>query len=44
MLFKNFGVTRHGRVLFYDYDEICYMTEVNFRDIPPPLSGGRAGQ
>ncbi len=21
---------------FYDYDEICYMTEVNFRDIPPP--------
>lgn len=36
MLFKNFGVTRHGRVVFYDYDEICYMTEVNFRDIPPP--------
>lgn len=34
MLFKNFGVTRHGRVVFYDYDEICYMTEVNFRDIP----------
>lgn len=36
MLFKNFGVTRHGRVIFYDYDEICYMTECNFRDIPPP--------
>lgn len=36
MLFKNFGVTRHGRVVFYDYDEICYMTEVNFCDIPPP--------
>ncbi|WP_237387732.1 bifunctional isocitrate dehydrogenase kinase/phosphatase [Xenorhabdus sp. Sc-CR9] len=36
MLFKNFGVTRHGRVIFYDYDEICYMTEVNFRNIPPP--------
>ncbi|EIL6205002.1 TPA: bifunctional isocitrate dehydrogenase kinase/phosphatase [Escherichia coli] len=36
MLFKNFGVTRHGRVVFYDYDEIFYMTEVNFRDIPPP--------
>lgn len=34
MLFKNFGVTRHGRVVFYDYDEICYMTEVNFRRIP----------
>lgn len=36
MLYKNFGVTRHGRVVFYDYDEICYMTEVNFRDIPEP--------
>ncbi|EZK26763.1 isocitrate dehydrogenase kinase/phosphatase [Escherichia coli 2-005-03_S1_C2] len=36
MLFKNFGVTRHGRVVFFDYDEIFYMTEVNFRDIPPP--------
>lgn len=36
MLFKNFGVTRHERVVFYDYDEICLMTEVNFRDIPPP--------
>ncbi|EJD6509483.1 MULTISPECIES: bifunctional isocitrate dehydrogenase kinase/phosphatase [Providencia] len=37
MLFKNFGVTRHGRVVFYDYDEICYMTEVNFRKIPVAL-------
>ncbi|MDR3433685.1 MAG: bifunctional isocitrate dehydrogenase kinase/phosphatase [Rouxiella aceris] len=36
MLFKNFGVTRHGRVVFYDYDEICYMTEVNFRQLPAP--------
>jgi len=35
MLFKNFGVTRGGRVVFYDYDEISYMTEVNFRRIPP---------
>ncbi len=34
MLLKNFGVTRHGRVVFYDYDEICYLTEVNFRRIP----------
>lgn len=34
MLFKNFGVTRHGRVIFYDYDEIAYMSECNFRDIP----------
>lgn len=36
MLLKNFGVTRHGRVVFYDYDEICYLTEVNFRRIPAP--------
>ena len=35
MLLKNFGVTRHGRVVFYDYDEICYLTEINFRKIPP---------
>ncbi len=34
MLLKNFGVTRHGRVVFYDYDEICYLTECNFRKIP----------
>jgi len=33
-LFKNFGVTRQGRVVFYDYDEICYLTECNFREIP----------
>ncbi|MFJ3484158.1 bifunctional isocitrate dehydrogenase kinase/phosphatase [Pseudomonas sp. NPDC090202] len=36
MLLKNFGVTRHGRVVFYDYDEICWLTEVNFRRIPEP--------
>jgi isocitrate dehydrogenase kinase/phosphatase len=34
-LFKNFGVTRAGRVVFYDYDELCYLTECHFRDIPP---------
>ena len=34
MLLKNFGVTRHGRVVFYDYDEICYLTDVNFRAVP----------
>lgn len=38
MLFKNFGVTRYGRVIFYDYDEIEYMTDCNFRDIPEPPS------
>jgi isocitrate dehydrogenase kinase/phosphatase len=36
MLLKNFGVTRHGRVVFYDYDEICFITECNFRKIPEP--------
>lgn len=36
MLLKNFGVTRHGRVVFYDYDEISFLTEVNFRRIPEP--------
>lgn len=36
MLLKNFGVTRHGRVVFYDYDEICFLTEANFRRIPEP--------
>ncbi|MDF2183082.1 bifunctional isocitrate dehydrogenase kinase/phosphatase [Neptuniibacter sp. CAU 1671] len=37
MLFKNFGVTRHGRVVFYDYDEILYLTDCHFRAIPEPL-------
>ncbi len=35
MLYKNFGVTRLGRVVFYDYDEIQRMTEMQFRHIPP---------
>jgi isocitrate dehydrogenase kinase/phosphatase len=34
MFLKNFGVTRQGRVVFYDYDEICDLTECNFRRIP----------
>jgi isocitrate dehydrogenase kinase/phosphatase len=34
MLFKNFGVTRLGRVVFYDYDEVSYLTECHFRRIP----------
>ncbi len=36
MLWKNFGVARFGRVVFYDYDEIEWMTDCNFRRIPPP--------
>ncbi|MFO0694676.1 MAG: bifunctional isocitrate dehydrogenase kinase/phosphatase [Polyangiales bacterium] len=35
---KNFGVTRFGRVVFYDYDEISYLTDVNFREFPEPES------
>ncbi|MDC8784753.1 bifunctional isocitrate dehydrogenase kinase/phosphatase [Roseateles koreensis] len=36
MLWKNFGVTRHGKVVFYDYDEIEYLTDCNFRYVPAP--------
>ena len=36
MLLKNFGVTRHGRVVFYDYDELRPLTECNFREMPEP--------
>jgi isocitrate dehydrogenase kinase/phosphatase len=36
MLYKNFGVTRQGRVVFYDYDEVVYLTECNFRQVPAP--------
>jgi isocitrate dehydrogenase kinase/phosphatase len=34
LLLKNFGVTRHGRVIFYDYDELCPVTECRFREVP----------
>jgi isocitrate dehydrogenase kinase/phosphatase len=35
LLLKNFGVTRHGRVVFYDYDELRLLEECRFRDVPP---------
>jgi isocitrate dehydrogenase kinase/phosphatase len=35
MLLKNFGATRHGRVVFYDFDELCLLEECNFRRLPP---------
>ena len=38
MLLKNFGVTRNGRVICYDYDELCLLSECRFRRIPPPSS------
>ena len=34
LLFKNFGLTRYGRVVFYDYDEIEYLVDCTFRRIP----------
>lgn len=36
LLLKNFGVTRTGRVIFYDYDELSLLTDCNFRDLPEP--------
>jgi isocitrate dehydrogenase kinase/phosphatase len=36
LLLKNFGITRWGRVVFYDYDEVQYLTDVCFRKLPPP--------
>ena len=36
LLLKNFGVTRHGRVIFYDYDELTRVTDCAFRDLPTP--------
>lgn len=34
VLLKNFGVTRHGRVVSYDYDELCLLTDLHFREMP----------
>lgn len=36
LLLKNFGVTRSGRVVFYDYDEIAPVTACSFRHLPTP--------
>jgi isocitrate dehydrogenase kinase/phosphatase len=38
LLLKNFGVTRHNRVIFYDYDELCSVTDCRFRDLPAATS------
>lgn len=38
LLTKNFGVTRRGRVVFYDYDELCLLTDCNFRTMPQARS------
>lgn len=38
LLLKNFGVSRHGRVIFYDYDELAMLTDCRFRHLPAPRS------
>jgi isocitrate dehydrogenase kinase/phosphatase len=38
LLLKNFGVSRHGRVIFYDYDELAPLTECRFREFPEARS------
>lgn len=46
LLLKNFGVSRHGRLIFYDYDELCSLAECRFRELPPSSEGdeGSAGE
>lgn len=36
LLLKNFGVTRNRRLVFYDYDELCFLTDCRFRSLPTP--------
>ena len=43
LVLKNFGLTRHGRVVFYDYDEIAFLTDVNFRELPASDDGEGGG-
>jgi len=38
LLLKNFGVTRNRRVIFYDYDELCLVTDCRFRELPSASS------
>ena len=38
LFLKNFGVTRHGRVIFYDYDELCLLLDCRFKTMPPAQS------
>jgi isocitrate dehydrogenase kinase/phosphatase len=39
LLLKNFGVTRHRRLVFYDYDELCFLLDCRFRRLPTPSTG-----
>jgi isocitrate dehydrogenase kinase/phosphatase len=40
MLLKNFGVSRHGRLIFYDYDELAPLAECRFRELPHSSDDG----
>lgn len=44
LLVKNFGVTRHGRVVFYDYDELCAVTDCDFRELPEEAGEDGGGE
>lgn len=39
LLLKNFGVSRIGRVIFYDYDELGRVDEFRFRQMPEAAEG-----
>ena len=43
MLPKNFGVSRHGRLIFYDYDELCLLSDCRFRYLPAPSEDWEEG-
>ena len=44
LLLKNFGLTKGGRVIFYDYDELCLVTECRFRELPEEDEDGRGNE
>jgi isocitrate dehydrogenase kinase/phosphatase len=43
LLLKNFGITRNGRAIFYDYDELCFVHECRFRALPEDEGDGASG-
>ena len=43
LLLKNFGITRNGRAIFYDYDELCFVHECRFRALPDDEGDGASG-
>lgn len=43
LLLKNFGVTSNRRLVFYDYDELCLLTDCRFRPLPAPRDDENSG-